>query len=267
MRGAQHECKRATNPTNMTIDDENFVSRSRLEFGTQRAGLIDVLPFNIVNNVFSYLDQRDYLTCMATCRRGYSKVPQYAKAVVWKTVQFTTRDMCQNNKNNHRVRCLGTHVKKAIFKAFKKEDELYNVMRKVFNEWGCIEIESIENVRGPDWSSFFAPLCMTQLRSLTLTDITWNDPAVLFTMLNHCPCIEDMVVKVKDASLLPLSVELSEVELLCNPLRQLHMLELSFFGFRDERASIAFLERVPALEELTMDYSLMATSSIAAIQR
>ena len=37
-------------------------------------GLLGKFPYNIISNIFLYLDQRDYLNCMGTCRGWYDSV-------------------------------------------------------------------------------------------------------------------------------------------------------------------------------------------------
>ncbi|KAI9250970.1 hypothetical protein BDA99DRAFT_608258 [Phascolomyces articulosus] len=99
----------------------------------------DQLPFDIIKNIFSHLNQHDALTCMAVCKDWYDQIPHYTTDI-WQTVRFSERSIHPFNKR--RQKCLGNHVKNVIFDKFEGED-LYDAMQYVLDN-GCNELQSIE---------------------------------------------------------------------------------------------------------------------------
>ncbi|KAI8137153.1 hypothetical protein BJV82DRAFT_718421 [Fennellomyces sp. T-0311] len=77
------------------------------------------LPFDIVSEIFSYLDQDDCLNSMAACRSWYDRVPIYSTQL-WRKVQLETGD--RRLKNQRFLRCLGPHVRKVVLTASSKNE-------------------------------------------------------------------------------------------------------------------------------------------------
>ncbi|KAG2218184.1 hypothetical protein INT45_003610 [Circinella minor] len=101
-------------------------------------GLLEKLPYDIISNIFLYLDQQDCLNCMATCRDWYDLIPQFTQAN-WKTIQLNSDGMSQYQERN-----LGKHVKHVKFDGIP-ENELSTMMQKLL-DFECTEIESLEFV-------------------------------------------------------------------------------------------------------------------------
>ena len=80
------------------------------------------LPYDIICNIFLYLDRQDCLNCMATCREWYDKVSQYTEDK-WKTLQLGQDGITQRQERN-----LGKHVKHILFTRLP-EDSLSNMMQ------------------------------------------------------------------------------------------------------------------------------------------
>ncbi|KAI9494761.1 hypothetical protein BDB00DRAFT_871041 [Zychaea mexicana] len=97
------------------------------------------LPFDVVTEIFAYLDQEDCLVCMAVCRGWYTQIPSYTENK-WRSIQLSERDPYV--VSSRRARCLGKHVKDVHFNKFKDENALYVAMYRLL-QLGCDEIESL----------------------------------------------------------------------------------------------------------------------------
>ena len=106
--------------------------------------ILNVLPFDVVTNIFSYLAQEDCLTTMAVCKNWYDRVPGHSETL-WKALKLGSYDMLMVNKRLGR--CLGGHVKDVIM--YFKEDDKKNDRKQLCNmmqfllDHRCTEIESI----------------------------------------------------------------------------------------------------------------------------
>ncbi|KAI8136765.1 hypothetical protein BJV82DRAFT_675644 [Fennellomyces sp. T-0311] len=141
------------------------------------------LPSDIVMEIFSLLEQRDFLTCMAVCRDWYDFIPYCAKDV-WAAVRFGVHDIRMENKRQ--IRCLGEHVKTVVLDTLA--EDLYNLMNKLF-EWGCTKIKTLElrSCVCDDQDEFLAAVSKLASR---LTHMTMADQVsdVAFRQLLHsCP--------------------------------------------------------------------------------
>ena len=106
--------------------------------------ILNVFPFDVITNIFSYVAQEECLTAMAVCRNWYDRVPVYSETL-WKTLKLGGSDMLMINKRLGR--CLEGHVKD-VFICFKEDDKendgkkLCGMMQFLLDH-RCNEIESI----------------------------------------------------------------------------------------------------------------------------
>ena len=105
---------------------------------TRQLGFLAALPPDIIPEIFSSMNQRDCMTCLAVCRDWYQAVPQYTQDI-WRTLKLDARDTDTNN--GCLIRCLGTHVKNVILDSLVSEDDVYHTMQRLL-DWGCINIHS-----------------------------------------------------------------------------------------------------------------------------
>ncbi|KAI9250999.1 hypothetical protein BDA99DRAFT_608283 [Phascolomyces articulosus] len=131
------------------------------------------LPFDIVTEIFTFLNQRDCLSCMKVCKTWYTAVPEYTKEI-WRTLRLTEKDP-RKDMDGCFGACLGGHVKNIEFNNFKEDKDLYNIMEKLVG-WKCDQVESLVFIKCAtvDQDSF--------IRMLRL--LGWNKLTYL-TMLNH----------------------------------------------------------------------------------
>ncbi|KAI9320122.1 hypothetical protein BX666DRAFT_1373140 [Dichotomocladium elegans] len=105
-----------------------------------RNTILDILPYDIVNAIFSLLDQPTCLECMTVCRAWYKSIPYYA-IDLWKTVEFKRYKF---NLNDRRLaRCLGSHVKKCMI-AFYEDKEVWATL-DLLTRTKCDQLHSIGN--------------------------------------------------------------------------------------------------------------------------
>ena len=115
------------------------------ENDNNNTSFINNLPFDIVTNIFKYINQHDCLTLMSCCRLFLNQIPQYT-VNNWKTIRLS-----KNNNSNMLMniddnlcfaRCLGSHVKKIEFNNFDIDRDVYTMMQLLF-DWGCNKVESL----------------------------------------------------------------------------------------------------------------------------
>ena len=75
--------------------------------------LMNSLPFDIVNEIFSYLSQDDCIRSMAVCRSWYERVPIYSSHL-WRKIELLSGDQNTRLKNQRFLHCLGPHVRQVI---------------------------------------------------------------------------------------------------------------------------------------------------------
>ena len=96
-------------------------------------GFLEKLSFEIISNIFRYLNQVDCFNCMATCREWYERIPQFTQDN-WKALQLDEKGISQ-----HQVRNLGKHVKHVSFNDVGKY-LISGMMQKLLDcEWDGIE--------------------------------------------------------------------------------------------------------------------------------
>ena len=100
-----------------------------------RIGFLKKLSYDIISEIFLYLNQEDCLNCMATCREWYARIPQYTQAN-WETLHLDQNGITQPEERN-----LGKHVKHVLF-YYMQADLLSKMMQKLL-DCGCTEIESL----------------------------------------------------------------------------------------------------------------------------
>ena len=91
--------------------------------------------YDIISNIFVYLDQRDCLNCMATCREWCDDIPQFTQDN-WKTISFEGTEISEHQKRN-----LGKHVKDVTV-CF---DSGATMIQQLL-DCGCTEIESLGKI-------------------------------------------------------------------------------------------------------------------------
>ena len=107
-------------------------------------GFMTALPSDIIPEIFSYLDQKSSLECMAVCRYWYDAVPQHVEKL-WYSLRLHSRDAYMDHQR--RERCVGKHVKEVVLEpprsSFQvEEQEVYILIQKV-SEWGCTSIRKL----------------------------------------------------------------------------------------------------------------------------
>ncbi|KAI9251509.1 hypothetical protein BDA99DRAFT_563773 [Phascolomyces articulosus] len=107
--------------SNNTLSDDSSFSH-----------FMNALPFDIVNEIFSYLSQDDCIKSMAVCRTWYERVPIYS-SYLWRKVEFLPGDQHTRLKNHRFLRCLGPHVRQAILTLSNKE-ELFVFLDTLLNQ-------------------------------------------------------------------------------------------------------------------------------------
>ncbi|KAG2228332.1 hypothetical protein INT45_011124 [Circinella minor] len=85
--------------------------------------LMNSLPFDIVNEIFSYLSQDDCINSMAVCRSWYERVPVYSFHL-WRKIELLSGDQNTRLKNQRFLRCLGPHVRQVILSPSNKTELL-----------------------------------------------------------------------------------------------------------------------------------------------
>ena len=100
--------------------------------------LLEKLPYDIISNIFLYLDQQDCVNCMRTCREWYELIPQFTKAN-WETLRLGEVITHCHERN------FGKHVKHVIFNGVP-ENELSTMMQKLL-DFECTEIESLGKIQ------------------------------------------------------------------------------------------------------------------------
>ncbi|KAI7854593.1 hypothetical protein BDC45DRAFT_118980 [Circinella umbellata] len=101
-------------------------------------GFLEKLPYDIISNIFLYLDQQDCVNCMATCPEWYDLIPQFTQAN-WETISLYSDGISQYQERN-----LGKHVKHVKFDNVP-EGVLLNMMKKLLDR-ECTKIESFGKI-------------------------------------------------------------------------------------------------------------------------
>ncbi|KAI7854583.1 hypothetical protein BDC45DRAFT_507610 [Circinella umbellata] len=96
--------------------------------------LLEKLPYDIISNIFLYLDQQDCVNCMRTCREWYELIPQFTKAN-WETLRFGEVITHCHERN------FGKHVKHVIFNGFRGP-WLSKMIQRLL-DCGCTQIKSL----------------------------------------------------------------------------------------------------------------------------
>ncbi|KAI8146797.1 hypothetical protein BJV82DRAFT_397991 [Fennellomyces sp. T-0311] len=73
-----------------------------------QSSVLGELPFEIAARIFSYINQRECLTCMAVCRAWYSTVPQYSRDV-WANINITREFLTLLQRLAHAATDLSFH--------------------------------------------------------------------------------------------------------------------------------------------------------------
>ncbi|KAI7859633.1 hypothetical protein BDC45DRAFT_496474 [Circinella umbellata] len=164
------------------------------EIDNNYTSFINNLPFDIVTNIFKFLNQHDCLTLMSCCRLFLKQIPQYT-VNIWKTIRLS-----KNNNSNMLMdiddslcfaRCLGSHVKNIEFRNFDIDRDVYTMMQLLF-DWGCIKVESLVYTRCAtvNQEAFFQKLRLFGAgSSSTLTHISMMEHesnVSLFYVLTTC---------------------------------------------------------------------------------
>ncbi|KAI8147353.1 hypothetical protein BJV82DRAFT_344307 [Fennellomyces sp. T-0311] len=98
-----------------------------------------LLPPDIVLQIYSYINQSDYVHCMQTCRHWYSEMPLYATDL-WKEITISPTAWSKTNKCL--IRCLGQHTKHVYI----DEVDMFSVLNRL-KDLNC-EITSLEIIKG-----------------------------------------------------------------------------------------------------------------------
>ncbi|KAI9246682.1 hypothetical protein BDA99DRAFT_543159 [Phascolomyces articulosus] len=94
------------------------------------------LPTDIVYTIFNFIDQKDCIECMCTCRSWYREIPSYAFKV-WEQVDI---DPTSWPRYTHAMLdCLGLHVKKITISRL----DACHILEKLKDK-GCTRINRIE---------------------------------------------------------------------------------------------------------------------------
>ncbi|KAI8140143.1 hypothetical protein BJV82DRAFT_624042 [Fennellomyces sp. T-0311] len=150
---------------------------------TIQLAFMAVLPLDVLLKLFSLIEQRDCLTCMTVCRDWFHSVPEYTKSL-WKTIDIYTKSVSVSSTCWEL--CLGEHVRNVTLKAFPKEQDLYNILQKLF-DLRCTNIESLDfvNCTTTRHSTFLNLLRKFPLTHLRMTVHQSNVPFA--HILNACP--------------------------------------------------------------------------------
>ncbi|KAI8140134.1 hypothetical protein BJV82DRAFT_229158 [Fennellomyces sp. T-0311] len=108
----------------------------------QQLAFMSTMPSEIIPFVFSHLNQRDCMNCMAVCRSWYIRVPQYSRRI-WEKLSLSIYDIHMDNRRFER--CLGSHVRSITFHVFDDE-ELHRMMQKLIHH-GCTKVQSLGKSR------------------------------------------------------------------------------------------------------------------------
>ena len=100
---------------------------------------MSILPLELLPTIFSYLSQQDCVNSMAVCRDWYSLVPQYSQGV-WEYLRISQRNVYKINKRWEKS--VGEHVKKVVFLHILDENQLYQLMQKLY-DCNCTKLKSI----------------------------------------------------------------------------------------------------------------------------
>ncbi|KAI9268110.1 hypothetical protein BDA99DRAFT_504857 [Phascolomyces articulosus] len=168
------------------------------ESHNQKFGFLDKFTFDIIAEIFSYLNQRDCLNCMATCRIWYNRVPEYTTSN-WKTIQLFAHSAKINIKErlDH---CLGSHVKHVTL--CKIQQNAFCTMLQRLKEGGCDEIESLELITCYNgmtknhhvmFLNLLQSLAFSRLVELKMTKYNWN--IALLDVLALCPHLTHFTYK------------------------------------------------------------------------
>ena len=100
--------------------------------------LFNALPSDVIDIIFSFIDQRDCVTCLSVCREWYNQVPEHTRSS-WATVTFSTSYPSDDIPTRHRF--LGNHVKAIEFDEYS-DAPLHALMKKLI-ACGCKSVKSV----------------------------------------------------------------------------------------------------------------------------
>ena len=103
----------------------------------RQLGFMGSLYSDILLMIFSYLDQRDCLTCMEVCQAWQDIVPQYSQSV-WESISFSSRELSMDTQ--YLEQFLGDNVRSVVFNGNDGSDKLYHMMQKLI-DWNCNKID------------------------------------------------------------------------------------------------------------------------------
>ncbi|KAI9246732.1 hypothetical protein BDA99DRAFT_576546 [Phascolomyces articulosus] len=154
-------------------------------------GFLNKFSFDIITQIFSYLNQRDCLNCMKVCRTWYNDIPQYT-AENWRTLRISSQEVIHGLINQRLLRCLGNHVKNVILITMN-QDKVYTILQ-ILKKSGCHGIESLEffscSVKPTrkdqiKFSYLLGKVASFQLTHLKMIRMNWS--FVLLSILVACP--------------------------------------------------------------------------------
>ncbi|KAI9246750.1 hypothetical protein BDA99DRAFT_592358 [Phascolomyces articulosus] len=152
---------------------------------------LNKFSFDIITQIFSYLNQRDCLNCMKVCRTWYNDIPQYT-AENWRTLRISSQEVIHGLINQRLLRCLGNHVKNVILITMN-QDKVYTILQ-ILQKSGCHGIESLEffscsvNPTIKDqikFSYLLGKVASFKLTHLKMIRMNWS--FVLLSILVACP--------------------------------------------------------------------------------
>ncbi|KAI7847730.1 hypothetical protein BDC45DRAFT_525173 [Circinella umbellata] len=176
----------------MALQMSTMVKRhdSNNKMNNNVSGFLNVLPYDVVTTIFSYLDQNDCIQCLNICKTWRDRVPEYTKSV-WHTLKINGRFENTTRMNKAQGRFLGNHVKHVQVIHFikkKNKNTFLDVMKQIL-DYGCNKIESLDFAffETPNQNEFIK--IILQPLASTLTHLTmrehYSNPALLY-ILSTC---------------------------------------------------------------------------------
>ncbi|KAI9245701.1 hypothetical protein BDA99DRAFT_527881 [Phascolomyces articulosus] len=107
---------------------------------TQSQHFLHPLPYDIVNNIVSFLDPKACLECMAVSAIWLNDLSQYDMKHVWGRIRITDESPIYNKRWEL---CMGNHVKHVKLQ-FKDTHQQYFAMQMLLDT-GCHHIQTVSS--------------------------------------------------------------------------------------------------------------------------
>ncbi|KAI9245074.1 hypothetical protein BDA99DRAFT_543768 [Phascolomyces articulosus] len=177
----------------MPVDSKTIViMESNNKETTKNHELFNILPFDILVNIFGHFTQVECIQCMVVCKTWYKKIPFYTQQV-WLNITIDGTPAYQYSRTW--LQFTGEHVKSFTFHGFQ-EMNLYPVMQQLIDH-GCVKLQclSFEECTIPQQAIFLPLLSQIACHVKYLSMLFHLSNVSFLGIMRSCPIITRFIFK------------------------------------------------------------------------